>query len=63
MGKEKQKMREIKKVTYSSVNSMAVIDGNFMKMIVKKPKKRYRAIIRNFYKTDAFVKKIRNHSL
>ncbi len=32
-------MREIKRVTYSAVNSMAVIDGNFQKMIVRKPKK------------------------
>lgn len=52
-------MREIKRVTYSAVNSMAVIDGNFQKMIVRKPKKRYRAIIRSFYKTDAFVNKLR----
>lgn len=55
-------MREIKRVTYMHVNSMAVIDGNFQKMIVRKPKKRYRTIIRNFYKTDAFVKKLRNYS-
>lgn len=52
-------MREIKKVTYSSVNSMVVIDGNFTKMIVKKPKKRYRTIIRSFYKTDTFANRLR----
>lgn len=32
-------MREIKRVTYMHVNSMAVIDGNFQKMIIRKPKK------------------------
>lgn len=55
-------MREIKRVTYKRVNSMVVIDGGFQKMILRKPRKRYRAIIRNFYKTDAFTKKLRNHS-
>lgn len=55
-------MREIKRVTYRHVNSMAVIDGNFQKMIIRKPKKRYRTIIRNFYKTDVFCKKLRNYS-
>ncbi len=52
-------MREIKRVTYSSVNSMVVIDGNFMKMIVRKPRKRYRTIIRSFYRTDTFVNRLR----
>lgn len=38
---------------------MVVIDGNFQKMIVGKPKKRYRAIIRSFYRTDIFVNRLR----
>lgn len=59
MGKEKWKMREIRKVTYSSVNSMFVIDGNFTIIIAKKPKRRYRTIIRSFYKTDTFVNRLR----
>lgn len=56
-------MREIKRVTYSSVNSMVVIDGNFQKMIVRKPKKRYRAIIRSFYRTDIFVNRLRKNNM
>lgn len=56
-------MREIKRVTYSSINSVGVIDGNFLKMIVRNPRKRYRTIIRSFYKTDAFVNKLRKNNM
>lgn len=38
------------KVKYKSVNSIAVSDDNLIIMIHKKPKQRYRTIIRAFYK-------------
>ncbi len=40
-----------RKIGYKSVNSVNVIDNDFRIMIIKKPKKRYRAIIRAFYKS------------
>lgn len=43
-------MREIKRVTYSSINSVAVIDGNCQITIIRDSRKRYRAIIRSFYR-------------
>ena len=42
----------MKKVGYGSVNSMCVIDDNFRRMIIKKPKRRYRTIIRAFYSSN-----------
>lgn len=38
------------KVKYKSVNDMVVSDEHIRIMILKKPKKRYRTIIRTFYK-------------
>ncbi len=40
----------MKKVGYKSVNYMCVIDNDFRIMIIKKPKRRYRTIIRAFYR-------------
>ncbi len=53
-------MREIKRVTYSSINSVGVIDGNCQITIIRKPRKRYRAIIRSFYRKR--IKKKNNMS-
>lgn len=39
-----------KKVGYGSVNSICVIDDEFKRIILKKPKRRYRTIIRAFYR-------------
>lgn len=42
------------KVKYKSVNEMIVSDEHIRIMIIKKPKRRYRAIIRANYKRHGY---------
>lgn len=46
-------MKHYGKIGYTNVNYMCVIDNKFKIMIIKKPKRRYRTIIRNFYRYGA----------
>lgn len=46
-----------RKIGYRSVNSLIVIDDDFKRMIIKKPKRRYRTIIRAFYRSNGYKRR------
>ena len=49
------------KVRIKKVNDLIVCDEHMRIMIIKKSKRRYRAIIRDFYKRSAKYRKVIEH--